>query len=347
MRATILTLTVVLSTPAPAAAWGFDVHRHIVDRAIDLLPPAMRSFYQTNRRFVVEHTIDPDLWRLVGFEEERPRHFLNLDAIGTYPFTDLPREYDRAVERFGLDVLQRHGTLPWRAQEIHGLLQRAFEEQKKGSRWALGNAQFFSAVVAHYVADAHVPFHAVSNYDGQLTKQRGIHERFETDLFSRFRQELRIKPAPIRPRSDVRDFMFETLLESFEQAEPALQADLEARRGVGRLRQRLLPPVLHGGPTRARTPIVERHHCCRFRLAKRMGSRRQPCHLRRALTSSGVLSLCYRQMRWRCTSFPSANVATSSTVKWRTTARRTSRRMRRSLNVWASSRGSFRGFGND
>ena len=87
-----------------------------------------------------------------------------------------------------------------------------FEEQKKVSRWALGNAQFFSAVVAHYVADAHVPFHAISNYDGQLTKQRGIHGRSRTYLFSRFRQELQIKPVPIRPRSDVGDFMFETLL---------------------------------------------------------------------------------------------------------------------------------------
>ena len=31
------------------------------------------------------------------------------------------------------------------------------------------NIKFFSSVLAHYVADAHVPFHAALNYDGQLT----------------------------------------------------------------------------------------------------------------------------------------------------------------------------------
>jgi hypothetical protein len=233
MRAVLFIAVTVAATPAPALAWGFDAHRFIVDRAIDLLPPAVRPFYQAHRRFIVEHTIDPDLWRLAGFQEESPRHYMDLDSYAVYPFSTLPRDYDRAVERYGLAMLQREGTLPWRTVEMFDRLRRSFEDHPKGSRWALDNAQFFSAAVAHYVADGHVPFHAVRNHDGQLTNQQGIHSRFETDLFVRFRQQIRATPAPARVIDDVRGFMFETLVESFGHAEPALKADLEARRAPG------------------------------------------------------------------------------------------------------------------
>ena len=215
-----------------AAAWGFDVHRFIAERAIELLPPALRAFYDTNRRFVVEHTIDPDLWRLAGFEEERPHHFLNLDAFGKYPFKDLPRDHDEAVKRFGAEMFQRHGLLPWRTAEMHARLRRAFEEQRR-TRRSVDQIHFFSAVVAHYVADAHVPFHAVLNHDGQLTGQQGIHARFETDLFTRFRQQLRITPAAPKAIGEVAPFIFDTLVESFGQAEPVLKADRDARAASG------------------------------------------------------------------------------------------------------------------
>jgi hypothetical protein len=233
MRAGLLVVLVIAATPPPARAWGFEAHRFIVDRAIDLLPPAIRPFYQAHRRFIVEHTVDPDLWRLAGFEQEPPRHFMDLDAYAAFPFDSLPRDYDRAVERYGVDMLQREGVLPWRAVEIHERLRRAFEDHPKGSRRALDNAQFFSAVVAHYVADAHVPFHAVQNHDGQLTNQQGIHARFETDLFMRFRHEIRVSPSPPRTVADVRGLMFETLIESFGHAETVLKADLAARRSPG------------------------------------------------------------------------------------------------------------------
>ena len=58
----------------------------------------------------------------------------------------------------------------------------AFEGAGRQETWSLENIKLMSAVLAHYVADAHVPFHAVVNYDGQLTGQRGIHSRFESEL---------------------------------------------------------------------------------------------------------------------------------------------------------------------
>ncbi len=54
----------------------------------------------------------------------------------------------------------------------------------------------FSAVASHYMQDAHQPFHASINYDGQLTGNNGIHARFERDLVERFESRLTIAPAP-------------------------------------------------------------------------------------------------------------------------------------------------------
>jgi hypothetical protein len=210
----------------PVRTWGFDIHRFITDQAIALLPDEIRPFYEKHRTFVVEHAVDPDLWRLAGFEEEPPRHFLDLDAYGSPPFTALPRDRELAIAKFGRPMVEKNGTLPWRVGEVHGQLVGAFRQQTQGtSRWALDNIKFFSAVLSHYVADAHVPFHAVVNYDGQLTNQHGIHSRFETDLFHRYRSRLQVKPVPIPAVDRPVDFIFDVLIDGAGQVEGLLQAD--------------------------------------------------------------------------------------------------------------------------
>ena len=77
----------LLVAPRPAAAWGFEGHRYILDRAIALLPPEIRPFFEKYRVTIVEHAIDPDLWRNVGCDvQEGPRHFVDMDAYGPHPF---------------------------------------------------------------------------------------------------------------------------------------------------------------------------------------------------------------------------------------------------------------------
>jgi len=222
-------LLCTLSCPAPGWAWGFEVHRFITARALDVLPGDLRPFFDRQRGFVVEHSIDPDLWRLAGFVEEPPRHFLDLDAYGDFPFVALPRDYEAAVRRHGLATVQKRGTLPWRAAEVHAQLVKAFEQVRDGtSPYARDNAAFYAAALAHYTADAHVPLHAVLNYDGQLTGQHGVHGRYETELFLRYRDHLDIDPRPMPPVDAPRDFVFDTLRASFRVAGPVLEADREA-----------------------------------------------------------------------------------------------------------------------
>lgn len=231
MRSVVVVTAVLgLLVCAPASeAWSFDVHRFVTGQAIDLLPANIRGFFVKHRGFIVEHSIDPDLWRSAGWTEEPPRHFLDIDAYGATPFAELPREWDAAVAKYGRDRLTQNGLVPWRAQEVYDQLEKAFADHKKGtSGYALENVKFFAAVLSHYVADAHVPFHAVLNYDGQLTNQHGIHARFEGDLFDRYRKTLRFSPSPAAPGAPARDVVFDALISGHGHVAPILAADLDA-----------------------------------------------------------------------------------------------------------------------
>lgn len=231
-RPIVIVFLVALLIPQPLLAWGLDVHRLVTSRAIDLLPPTIRPFYEKHQNFIVEHSVDPDLWRNVGFMEEPPRHYLDLDSYGAYPFRELPRNRQAAIQKFGREKIEREGQLPWRVDEMYGRLVQAFQQQKAGSHpYSLDDIKFFSAVLSHYVSDGHVPFHAAKNYDGQLTNQHGIHSRFETETVLRYQERLTIRPAPPVPMSNAVDFVFDVLLKSFTFVDPILKADREAVRG--------------------------------------------------------------------------------------------------------------------
>ena len=221
-------MAVLVGIPSPAAAWGFEAHRFIMSRAINLLPAQIRPFFEAHRAFIVERAIDPDLWRTAGWEEESPRHFVDMDAYGPYPFTAVPRDFDEAVKKHGRDFVLKNGTLPWRTEEIYNKLVEAFTQKAGYSR---DNIKFFSAIIGHYTGDAHVPFHAALNYDGQLTQQWGIHARFESELFERYRSRLRVLPAPIARVENPREFIFASLTSGFPYVQQVLDADRAAVEG--------------------------------------------------------------------------------------------------------------------
>jgi len=230
-RAMILVCSALLLFPQAAAAWGYEAHKTIMERVIALLPSELRPLFEQNRTTLVEHVIDPDLWQNAGFDrEESPHHFLDLDweGYGKYPFDGLPRDYTAAVAKFGKARVEQNGTLPWRAEEMYGNLRRAFESYERRGPFGRHDILFYSSWLTHYVSDAHVPFHAVLNYDGQLTGQNGIHSRFEAYLFERYRDQWTIAPKPMAPVRNPRDFIFDVVLEGTKLVPPILKADLDA-----------------------------------------------------------------------------------------------------------------------
>src|SRR5689334_20653186 len=103
MRTAAVLLAALVVVPPSASGWGFEAHKFIADRMIALLLVELRPLFEKRRAFIVERAIDPDLWRNVGWEQEPPNHFLDMDheAFGPYPFNALPRDYSAAVQKFG------------------------------------------------------------------------------------------------------------------------------------------------------------------------------------------------------------------------------------------------------
>jgi hypothetical protein len=226
----LLALALSWLPSARVSAWGFSGHKFIADRAIDLLPPEIRPFFQKYRTTIVEHSIDPDTYRTVGWEDENPRHFLDMDSYGPFPFPNLPHDYKEAVAARGEEFVKKNGLVPWRTQDMYDKLRESFA-QLPTSGFARDNVKLFSSVIAHYVGDSFQPFHAAANYDGQLTGQQGIHSRFESELFDRYQDKLKIAPPPLVPVPNAREFVFATLTDSFTSVDPILAADREATQG--------------------------------------------------------------------------------------------------------------------
>jgi hypothetical protein len=232
MRRTLLVaalIAVFVLSPGSAFAWGFAGHRLIMRRAIELLPPELKPFFEKYQDEVVVRVVDPDTWRNVGWDDD-PNHFVDFGAreYGSYPFQALPREYGAALEKFGEATLKRNGLLPWREAEEFGNLRRSFEEFKREAPYTNSNVVLFSAVASHYIQDAHQPFHASANYNGQQTGNDGIHNRFERDLIERYQSRLTLRPPPVKTIGNVRDAAFDALLGSYLLVDPILKADKDA-----------------------------------------------------------------------------------------------------------------------
>jgi hypothetical protein len=218
-------------------AWGLDVHRFLTRRAIDGLPAELRPFFLPHRDFIGEHSTDPDLWRVMGLRgelgDEDPNHFLDIDGLDeAAPFKGVPREWNAYLARYGAERAHRMGRLPWRTEEVFKMLVARFQETGRGtSPYAASNVRYLVAILAHYVEDAHVPFHAVLNYDGQLTGQRGIHARFENEVVLRNLSSLKLAPVKVHPIASIREFVFDTLVDSQSHVAAVLEADRSAVQG--------------------------------------------------------------------------------------------------------------------
>ena len=159
----------------PAFSWGFYGHRKINNYAVFLLPPEMMQLYKPNIDFITEHAVDPDM-RRYAIAQEGPRHYMDIDHYGKYPFNELPRKWNDAVAKFTEDTLMQHGIVPWWVQTMLYKLTDAFKEKNQARILKL------SAEIGHYIADAHVPLHANSNHNGQFTDQKGIHAFWESRI---------------------------------------------------------------------------------------------------------------------------------------------------------------------
>lgn len=168
-------LALILICPRPAKAWGFWAHQRINRLAVFTLPPEMLGAYKQHIEYLTLHAVDPDK-RRYAVEGEAPRHYIDVDHYGEYPFDNVPRRWKDAVEALSEDTLMAYGIVPWHIQKDYYRLVDAFKARD------LERILKLSADIGHYIADSNVPLHTTENYNGQLTGQKGIHGLWESRL---------------------------------------------------------------------------------------------------------------------------------------------------------------------
>ena len=181
----------------------------------------MMVLYKPNIEFLTEHAVDPDK-RRYAVAEEGSRHFIDIDYYGHFPFDSLPRNWDLAVAKYSALVLSQNGIVPWWIQTMQRRLVNAFKEKDQAKILKL------SAEIGHYIADAHVPLHASSNHNGQLTGQQGIHGFWESrvpELLADKEWNFFIGKADYI--KSPADFIWKRILESASQADTVLKYEQE------------------------------------------------------------------------------------------------------------------------
>jgi hypothetical protein len=158
-----------------SSQWGFWAHKRINRLAVYRLPPEMQFFYKKHIDYLTENAVNPDRRRYAVIGEAE-RHFIDLDIYGDSAVQRLPHYWNAAVNKIGEDSLRKHGIVPWYIQIAAYQLTEAFKDKDPKRILRI------SADLGHYVADSNVPLHTTRNYNGQLTRQEGIHGFWESRL---------------------------------------------------------------------------------------------------------------------------------------------------------------------
>ncbi|HKV61803.1 MAG TPA: hypothetical protein VJO16_07820 [Candidatus Acidoferrum sp.] len=219
-----IAMPICLLAPSQCLAWGRSGHRLVVNKAIDTLPQDIRPFFEANLALLSQHVTDP-LDAITKSPAEKHNHFILLDKYGRFPFEALPRDYKGALTKFGKPKLEANGLLPWQI----GVYSEKLTVAMKAGRW--DEARLNAAILANYVAEAHDPFNTTDNFDGHLSAQPGVNERFGTTLIDRFSSFFPMRPNDAIFISDPTDRAFEACLSSHSWLETILLADRNARRG--------------------------------------------------------------------------------------------------------------------
>lgn len=214
----LLAIGLVLSS---SYGWGQSAERLITNKAVDTLPDEMLPFFEANRQFLVEHVTSPE-----GVKPEDHTDFIQLDHYGQFPFSALPRSYSMASLKYTKRVLVQYGVLPWQI----GIESAKLTDNFRAHEW--GEAKLSAAALAHFVAAADDPFNTTVNFDGHLSDQPGVNQRYNTGLIDRYQLFFFVKANQASYIPEPTERAFDMCLEAHSWLENILLADRRAHLGL-------------------------------------------------------------------------------------------------------------------
>jgi hypothetical protein len=206
--------------------WGQNADRIVVNKAVDGLPDEMRSFFQANRQFLVQHVADPEGESSSPPAGEEHNGFIRLDHYGPFPFSALPHSYDMAVSKFTRRTVETYGLLPW---EI-GIYSKKLTDAFQYHDWT--GVKLNASVLAYYVTAAHDPFNTTMDSSGALAGQAGVSGRFGTGLVDRYQLFFFVKPNEAAFIRDPTEHAFDMALDAHSWLENVFLADRRAHEGL-------------------------------------------------------------------------------------------------------------------
>jgi len=197
-------------------SWGFNPHKKINETAVFLLPTELASYYKTYIKQITEKAVDADK-RCYVDTIEGPKHYIDLDK---YDHIDsIPIHWSKAKEKLNEKKLLAQGIVPWQINRTYLNLVEAFKIKDNKRIIQL------SADLGHYVADAHVPLHTTSNYNGQFSNQIGIHALWETRIPEMYMGGYDLLIGPAQYISNPVEFAWEIVRESNALVDSVLEIE--------------------------------------------------------------------------------------------------------------------------
>lgn len=220
-----LALIILFIVAREIFGWGSVGHSLINRNSTKHFPQEMVG-YNLWSEFLAQHASDAD-YRKSSDPTEGNKHFIDIDIYPEFLSGNFPYSMDTLIARYGWDYVWQQGILPWATKNTLDSLTVALQTHN----W--DKAKLIAADLGHYVADGHQPLHITKNYDGQLTGQRGIHSRYESQMINLYQNEITFSAEPVVYVHNPIDFIFNYLFESYSYLDDVLRADSIAKSIAG------------------------------------------------------------------------------------------------------------------
>lgn len=205
------------------SSWGYKGHELIGENFALSLSPEMAQF-KSWVPILAYHSGDADK-RKAWDKSESNKHYIDID---NYPeFIEngkIDEAMDKLIQLHGEDFVNKQGLLPWATVNTFDTLVACFK------RHDFDKAAMTAADLSHYVGDGHMPLHTTSNYDGQLTGNKGIHSRYESVMINTHEKEMVYTGSPVVKIEHVSSYVFHYIYESHSYIDSILHADDYARK---------------------------------------------------------------------------------------------------------------------
>lgn len=218
LKKTFLSALTLLSLSVLLISWGATGHSKISGSSSLSFNAQMQDF-KAWVGFLSTHASDAD-YRKSTDATEGPKHYIDIDNYSEFTATGrIPQTLDSVNTIHGSAFVLDNGILPWATKSTFDSLRNCMQ------RHNFAKAQIFAADLGHYVGDGHMPLHISSNYDGQLSGNKGIHSRYESVMINANIAQIIYPGENATEISDVNQYIFNYLYASNSYCDSVLMAD--------------------------------------------------------------------------------------------------------------------------